>query len=215
MMRSDDFLKATEVKHEEIKQPVWLMSFADFTGCLLASFVLLFALSQSDQQKLKQASVESASVPGATQPGPAEKSMETRPNEDGKNIDYLATLLKTKLAADQNLASIHLMPEDEAVRLELPADLLAAATAPEQDRATGFLHVLAGMLSVLPNDCIVEAAKPLQETDAWGSGLELAEDVVKRLLDAGAPESLAARSAPTRGADTHISVLILRETELR
>lgn len=218
-MNRRDMMKATEVKHEEIKQPIWLMSFADFTGCLLASFVLLFALSQTDQARMRAKIVETPEASIGVEMGGAEKSMAAQPAEDGKDIDYLRALLETKLGADPILAKIPVASAGDYIQLDLPASLITASSDADKEQGKKVLHALAGVLSVLSNDAVLQAEIPAprggEARDFWAAALQLSDRLVASLRESGAPDSLLARATLSRDGGTHIRVLVLRDAEIR
>lgn len=218
-MQGRDLLKGTEVQHHEIKQPIWLMSFADFTGCLLASFVLLFALSQTDQARMRAKIIETPAASIGQELGGAEESMAAQPVADGKDIDYLRSLLETKLGADPVLAKIPVTSEDGHIRLDLPASLITASNEADRDQGKKMLHALAGVLSVLSNDSVVQAEVPAprggEAREFWAAAMQLADRLVASLRESGAPDSLLARATLSRDGGTHIRVLVLRDSEIR
>ena len=218
-MSSPDMMKATEVPWHKNEQPIWLMSFADFTGCLLASFVLLFALSQTDQARMRAKIVETPEASIGQEFGGAEESMAAQPTEDGKDIDYLRSLLETKLGADPVLAKIPIAAEDGHIRLDLPASLITASNESDREQGKKMLHALAGVLSVLSNDSVLQAEVPAprggEAKEFWAAAMQLADRLVGILRDSGAPESLLARATLSRDGGTHIRVLVLRDAEIR
>lgn len=214
-MSGRDFIRAGEMPRQEIKQPVWLMSFADFAGCLLASFVLLYSLAQTDRARMQAAfGIEAtANVAVGEQGGPAEKSMATQPAEDGKDTDYLATLLQTKIDAAPALADTVVTPLPDKIALDLPIARINADATPA-DREDDLLFALAGMLAVIPNDSVILAALPASPDGGnWTKGMILANALAQRLRDSGAPDSLVARTGLSDDMATHIRVVIFRDAE--
>lgn len=214
-MSGDSFIRAGEVQREEIKQPVWLMSFADFAGCLLASFVLLYSLAQTDRERMQAAfGIEpSTQVEAGAQGGAADKSMATKPVEDGKNTDYLATLLQTKIDAVPALADITVIPLADKIALDLPLARLNADTA-SADRADDLLFALAGLLSVIPNDSAITTEVPIAaDGKSWSQGITLANALSGRLRDSGAPDGLTARTVISADADSHVRAVIFRDAD--
>jgi flagellar motor protein MotB len=203
------------MRREEIKQPVWLMSFADFAGCLLASFVLLYSLAQTDREKMQAAfGIETASqAETGTQGGAADKSMATQPVEDGKNTDYLATLLQTKIDSAPALADVTVVALIDKIALDLPvARLNADSTAADRDK--DLLFALAGLLAVIPNDSAIATELPAgTDGENWAKGMILANALAQKLRDSGAPDALTART--TIGSDTavHVRAVIFRDAE--
>jgi hypothetical protein len=180
----------------ETPQPVWLMSFADFVSCPLASFVLIYSLVAVDQSKLDQIL---QGVPGrqAAEDAPAaeKRSMEIAPQEEGRNADYLAALLQSKLETDAALGNITVEGQGDRVLLHLPPrDLLSVGTAGE---AAGqpLIYALAGALGTLPNRVAVEV-RPDRPAE-FASGLTYAVRLAQRLEQAGANGQLTPRARLT------------------
>jgi flagellar motor protein MotB len=197
----------------EIKQPVWLMSFADFAGCLLASFVLLYSLAQTDRVRMQAAFgiAETPKIVVGTQGGPDTKSMTALPVEDGKDTDYLATLLQTKVAADPALGGITVEPLPDKVALSLPlARLTADATAGSHDGS--MLNALASLLSVVPNDSALVAELPQLGPGNWTKGMTLANALSQRLRDSGAPDNISARVGASTDPNGHVRLVIFRDS---
>lgn len=215
-MSGDNFIRAGEPVHHDIKQPVWLMSFADFAGCLLASFVLLYSLAQTDRERMQAAfGIESApKVEAGTQGGAADKSMATKPVEDGKNTDYLASLLQTKIDAAPALADVKVISLTDKVALDLPvARINADATA--ADRSDDLLFALAGLLSVIENDSAISAEIPMTaDGESWSKGMLLANALAQKLRDSGAPDSLTARTMISPDGTNHVRAVIFRDAEV-
>src|SRR3954465_3545829 len=83
----------------ETPQPPWLLSFCDFVSCLLACFVLLYSLVAIDQSKLNQIleGVPGRQVTQDIPPTAQPRAMEAAPEEDGRNADYLTSVMRAKL----------------------------------------------------------------------------------------------------------------------
>ncbi|WP_374652392.1 flagellar motor protein MotB [Dongia sp.] len=210
-MSGDDFIRAGEAPRHEIKQPVWLMSFADFAGCLLASFVLLYSLAQTDRARMQAAfGIETVESDIDAEEGTAEKSMAAKPAPEGRDTDYLATLLATKIEAAPALKDVLVLPREGSVTLELPMERIDAEAAREED----LLFALAGLLAVTPNEAAISADMPEDgKAGNWGKGIVLANALVTRLQDAGAPDTLTARTGISTDDAPHIRAVIFREAE--
>lgn len=197
----------------ETKQPVWLMSFADFAGCLLASFVLLYSLAQTDREKMQAAfgvAVSQANVD--SKEGIAEKSMATRPSDEGRDTDYLANLLATKLEKDIAFDGVELTPLSDNVVLELPLTRLKTTPDLAEEHQKDLIFALAGLLAVTPNDAVLSVDLPQEATGAhWTKGIMLANALAQRLRDSGAPEILRARTIVSADENAHIRLVLTRE----
>ncbi|MBK8159741.1 MAG: hypothetical protein IPK59_13575 [Rhodospirillaceae bacterium] len=214
-MSSEDLIRAARQEHPEIKQPVWLMSFADFAGCLLASFVLLYSLAQTDRARMQAAfGIESSAESDLSgDNGAADKSMATKPADEGRNTDYLATLLQTKVDAAPALAEIVVTPLTDKIALDLPMARINTE-ASSADRDTDLLFALAGLLAVTPNESAILAELPASSDGAhWQKGMMLANALATRLRAAGGPDSLIASTGVSPDDAAHIRLVIFREAE--
>ena len=120
-----------------------------------------------------------------TQGGPSEKSMAARPAETGKNTDYLAALLRTKIDAEPALAEITVTPLSDKVALELPIARISTESG-AAGRPNDLLFALAGMLAVIANDSALVAELPASTTgENWTQGMALANALSQRLRDSG------------------------------
>jgi hypothetical protein len=182
----------------ETPQPPWLMSFADFVSCLLCSFVLLYSLVAVDQQKFQQilAGVPGRHVTEQAPPPPENRAMEAVPLEEGRNADYLASLLAAKLAHEPLLANVAVVGQGDRVVMHLPArDLLSvdpAASASGGLPGDRVIFALAGALSTLPNRIAVEV-RPDRPAE-FAAGLGYAVKLARRLEDAGASGPILPRA---------------------
>jgi|JI9StandDraft_2_1071091.scaffolds.fasta_scaffold26828_3 flagellar motor protein MotB len=214
-MSTEGLIRVSKQEHQEIKQPVWLMSFADFAGILLASFVLLYSLAQTDRARMQAAFgiPATAEAEAGGDNGAAAKSMETKPSEEGRDTDYLATLLQTKIDAVPALDDIKVLPAFDKVTLDLPLPRIKTDGAPI-DRETDLLFALAGLLAVTPNESAVLAELPESSDGAhWEKGMQLANALVGRLRDSGGPDTLVARSGISADGALHVRIVIFREAE--
>ncbi len=192
----------------ETPQPPWLMSFADFVSCLLACFVLLYSLVAVDRAKFDQLM---EGMPGRQVvedvPGSADRAMEVAPRDEGRNVDYLASVIKAKLEHDPALANIGVRSEGDRVILRLPPkDLLSVGSA-GQAAGQDLVYAIGGALGTVPNTIAVEARpdRPAEFT----SGLAYAVRLAERLEQAGAAGPIAARmrlTAPGEAAGIDLIV---------
>ena len=212
-MLGDDFIRAGEPPRHQSTQPVWLITFADLISLLLASFVLLYALSQNDRARMQAAfGIEAAVADRKADEGAAEKSMRAKPADQGRDTDYLATLLQTKIEAAPALKGVKVLPFDDSVRLDLPLDRIDAEAAREDD----LVFARAGLLAVTPNEAAVSADLPADgpedgKAENWSKGIAIANALAARLKDSGAPESLVARTGISADGEAHVRVVLFRE----
>src|SRR3972149_6453958 len=88
--------------------PVWLITFADLVGLMLAFFVMMFAMSGMDGAKGRGGanglSRSLDPVVAIEDEGPrADRNLDEVAVEPGSDLDYLAALLARELAADPAL----------------------------------------------------------------------------------------------------------------
>ncbi len=211
-MSGDSFIRAGERQREEIKQPVWLMSFADFAGCLLASFVLLYSLAQTDREKMQAAfGIAQNETEIVAEDGAAKESMAAKDAQEGRDTDYLANLLATKIEGKAAFDGVKIVPQTDSVVLDLPMARLTAAVT-DDNRDTDLTFALAGLLAVTPNDAALSADLPQDGTGAnWVKGIELANALTKRLQDSGAPDTLHGRTTISTDGAPHIRLILTRE----
>jgi len=180
----------------ETPQPPWLMSFADFVSCLLACFVLLYSLEAVDRAKFDQIL---EGMPGRQVvediPGSAERAMVVAPLDEGRNADYLVSVMRSKLAQDPALANITVEGQGDRILMRLkPSDLLSVGANGE---AAGqrLVYALGGALSTLPNQVAVEV-RPDRPAE-FSAGLTYAVRLAERLQQAGANGTVTPRARLT------------------
>jgi hypothetical protein len=180
----------------ETPQPPWLMSFLDFMSCLLACFVLLYSLVSVDQQKFQQIL---DGVPGRQivqdVPPTEKRAMEVVPQQDGRNTDYLAALLRAKLEQDPALQSITVEGQGDRVVLRLPPKALLSIENPGEAAGQSLVYALGGALGTLPNRIAVEV-RPDRPAE-FAAGLRYAVRLAQRLEQAGANGTLTPRARLT------------------
>jgi flagellar motor protein MotB len=210
-MTGESFIRVGEVKREEIKQPVWLMSFADFAGCLLASFVLLYSLAQTDREKMQSAFGIAPQSEITAEDGAAKESMAAKETQEGRDTDYLANLLAAKIDGQPAFEGVVIAPQLDSVALDLPmARLTATGSTDERDK--DLIFALAGMLANIPNEAALSAELPQDGTGAnWTTGMALANRLAQRLKDGGAPDTLLARTAVSADGAPHVRLVFTRE----
>lgn len=189
-----DLLSSTPMP-TETPQPPWLMSFADFVSCLLACFVLLYSLVAVDRAKFDKLL---EGMPGRQVvediPGSADRAMKLAPLDDGRNADYLVSVMRSKLAEEPVLANIKVESQGDRVLLHLPPkDLLSV----DGSEAAGqrLVYALAGALGTMPNRMAVEV-RPDRPAE-FAAGMTYAVRLAQRLEQAGANGTLAARTRLT------------------
>lgn len=185
--------------------PIWLISFADLVGILLAFFVLIFSMSQLDAERLAQmgGGVDrgTEAVPGAT--GAAvmvERNAPQAEREVGEDLGYLGSLLREQVSRETLLADTIVRQSGARIVLSLPAELLFAPNG-ATPTATGeqALFALVGLLRNLPNRIEVAGHADPNAPDAasfasnWELSLSRALAVAVQLEQSGYRHGVIAR----------------------
>lgn len=223
MKLDDDFLKSVYPAPFEPGQPPWLLSFADFVGCLLACFVLLFSMVSIDKAKLNQML---AAVPGrqfvdldAVQQ--TEAALPSVSTADARDPSYLVAVLESKLDEDPALRDLQVDGFADRVVVSLTPEQLAADLEPGPTGKSGALvFALGGALRSLPNEIVVDGAWPTgnaAQADAgaeWRKSLLLAYRVASGLENVGVAGPILARAhvAGSGAAKPGVQVIIMDET---
>jgi len=180
----------------ETPQPPWLMSFADFVSCLLASFVLIYSLVAVDQAKFQKIL---EGVPGRQVaqniPAGEKRAMDVLPQQEGRNADYLAALLRAKIGQDPALKNVTVEGQGDRVLLHLSAKDLLSIENPGEAAGQRIVFALGGALGTLPNRIAVEV-RPDRPAE-FAAGLGYAVRLAARLEQAGGNGSLTPRARLT------------------
>jgi chemotaxis protein MotB len=135
----------------------WMIIFADLVALLLTFFVMLFAMSKVEKDKWEQV-VDALSL----RLRPSVEAIDARPaayinvpildRTKAIDLDYLATILEDKMAANEILTGSRIRRRADRLVISLPTDLLftlsSAALAP---RAGEALFLLGGVLANIAN----------------------------------------------------------------
>ncbi|MEX2009531.1 MAG: flagellar motor protein MotB [Dongiaceae bacterium] len=185
--------------------PVWLITFADLVGLMLAFFVMLFAMSNIDGTKWRgvanglSRSLDPVIAIEDESPR-AERNVVEVTVEPGSDLDYLATLLAHELAAEPALAAAVLRSLDDRIVISLPADLLfEPISARLGGPAAPTLFALGGLLRNLDNRIEVAGhadRRAIDSTDYpsnWELSLARALAVAEALRESGYGRPIVAR----------------------
>ena len=185
--------------------PVWLITFADLVGLMLAFFVMLFAMSGIDGAKWRGVadglSRSLDPVIAIEDEGPrADRNVDEVAVEPGSDLDYLAALLARDLAAEPALAAAIVRPLDDRIVISLPADLLFEPTSARLGEQAGpALFALGGLLRNLDNGIEVAGHADRQTVENadypsnWELSLARALAVADALRDFGYDRPIVAR----------------------
>lgn len=186
-----------ETEGGEAGTPIWLVSFADLVGLMLAFFVMIFSMSHIDEGRLRELAgridLVRESIPGTT--GATEKAERNAPQvetELGEDLGYLGALLREQLGREPLLAGTVVHRDGRRIVLSLPADLLFAPNGAAPTRSgEQALFALVGMLRNLPNRIDVEGhadpntPDPASFASNWELSLSRAASVAVRLEQSG------------------------------
>jgi chemotaxis protein MotB len=201
----------------------WLVTFTDLMALMLAFFVLMFSMSQIEDQKWRGLVEALASdlntLHKVENPKPA---VDFQPEEaavvPGTDLDYLRSIVREQIAAHPLLAQATIQRAAERLVISLPAELLFGAdTAVPAPQAAVLGSALVSVLRNLDNTIEVEAhlesagAAPAQHAD-WEMALARASAFTGVLIHAGYTGRIVARatapSGPAPGQGTRLDVVI-------
>jgi chemotaxis protein MotB len=197
---------------------VWLITFTDLIGLLLAFFIMMYAMSKLDQERWGKLVAQLSTIPGAEDGAELVSPQTTAPTEvpspaRGRDIAYLTALLPRKLAEQPALAQARVVPGANRVDIVLPAEiLLNPRSAHPSDAAPSVVEALRSIVANLPNAVRVEARMSgrLQQPQDWTLGAARSAAVAASLAAAGYDRPLEARAylAAAGGPDS-IAIVIL------
>jgi chemotaxis protein MotB len=198
---------------------VWLITFTDLVGLMLAFFIMMYSMSKIDEQRWGKLVAQLGPAAGAAEtvapPPPAVAPTEVPMPERGRDTDYLAVLLPRQIAEHPELAVARVVPGPGRVDVVLPQDALlqpGGATLSPSGRAAA--EAMTAILANLPNAARVEAragGRARQPQD-WTQAMARAAAVASALTAAGYDRPLEARAyvAPQAGGSVDsISFVIL------
>lgn len=187
------------------EQQIWMITFTDLVGLLLAFFVMIFAMSSIDQTRFRESrgleDLNREPLPGAVEATvQAERNAPQAVVELGHDLGYLGTLLREQLGRETLLSGTIIRQDGSQIILSLPAHLLfepnGAAPTAQGGQA---LFALVGLLRNLQNRIEVEGhADPKPPTSPsfasnWELSLARATAVALRLEAAGYRQSVVVR----------------------
>jgi chemotaxis protein MotB len=158
----------------------WLLTFTDLSALMLTFFVLLFSMSSIDEarwQNLIDAfSPQMTGLQEVTVALPtADATADAVERVPGRDLDYLAAVLREQMAASATLADARIERAGDRLVVSLPGDLLfapgAARLAAPGEQA---IHALSSVLRNLRN--VIEVAghaDPTQPQARYPSNWEL------------------------------------------
>jgi chemotaxis protein MotB len=187
------------------EQQIWMITFTDLVGLLLAFFVMIFAMSSIDQTRFSEShggeDLHREPLPGAAEATvQAERNAPQATVELGHDLGYLGTLLREQISREKLLAGTIIRQDGSQIILSLPAQLLFAPNGAEPTAQGGqALFALVGLLRNLQNRIEVEGhADPKPPTapafvSNWELSLARATAVALSLEAAGYGQNVLIR----------------------
>lgn len=183
-----------------VDSAIWMVTFTDLIGLLLAFFVMMFAMATIEEGEWQR-------VAGALSNGPSQVAGDAgiRPRVDrnsgetpaveGRNIDYLAAVLDQRLAADPRLDRVRLLRRPDGIALVLPIEAPSHDGAPAGRPARELLVALSDALRSMPNRIEVEGlvrggGDAAAFAAEWERTMTRALGLARGLEEAGHPEPL-------------------------
>jgi chemotaxis protein MotB len=188
----------------------WMITFADLVALMLTFFVLLFSMSQIEQQKWRSIVQSLASNLSAVQTLETAKiasdfqvAAEIVP--PGADLDYLEPILREHLASDPLLAGAVIDRAADGLNISFPKERLFAGSPAELPaRGEKVLYALGGVLRNLHNaidvNTIVSADDTFGEQD-WETALTQSVAVVRILTQSGFTGPIVARGVIAKPGD--------------
>lgn len=181
---------------------IWLITFADLSGLMLAFFLMLYSMSTLELDKWKAAASRmTKGDPGMVQLRPEPVSAHSVPTVDippALPLGYLGQILEQKIRQESALGDVRIHRLDKLLVVSLPADALflpdKAALTPSAKTA---LFRISSAIAQVGNQIDVHghtapAASPSTGTDwQWRLSLERAAAVADELRRIGYPRNPA------------------------
>ncbi len=186
-------------------RPIWLITFTDLVGLLLAFFVMIFAMSSVDEHRYRELATAAdfgrPNLPSASEAAVLdERNAPQSEIELGRDVGYLGALLREQVSREPTLVKTLVRQEGTQIVLSLPAELLFEPNGAQPSR-TGAraLFALVGLLRNLPNRIEIEGHADPNPPSAggfasnWELSLARAAAVALRLEKAGYRQLVVAR----------------------
>lgn len=180
----------------------WMITFADLIALMLTFFVLLFAMSQIQQQKWQSlveslASNLSATYETETAKFAADYQPEAEIVPPGADLDYLEPILREHFAAEPMLAGGAIERGEDGLSVSFPDERLFVGSTPELTaRGAKVIFALGSVLRNLDNAVDVNTRVRSGAKDAaadWEAALARSVSVVRILAQSGFAGSIVAR----------------------
>jgi chemotaxis protein MotB len=201
------------------KAPIWMVGFTDLVTILLAFFILLFATAQPRKATWDVATESLRSSFGGKQnikdlrgdagAVDAENTWQSVNEDPGLNLDYLHSLIKKYIKADETLSSLVVWKDQETVVISFAGDLNFAPGKTElSSKGLMILNKLTPLLDTLPNqlEMVGHSDQTAIKNDTvfnsnWQLSLARANSVAKAVTAAGYRQDIAIRGRGTNDAE--------------
>lgn len=185
------------------RAPIWMVSFGDVTALMLTFFVMLFSMShlQSETWDAIVALISTRETPAEdVKPKPiSDRNIASVSLYNALPTDYLARILREKLARDEILKDAPVTGLDEHVVISVPADrIFSGGGVALQDTANETMQRLSGVLLQFGNQVDIQGHTtpdpPVPGSGGrdgarydtnWGLSLARAVIVARTISDAG------------------------------
>jgi len=199
----------------------WMITFADLIALMLTFFVLLFSMSQLQQQKW-QSLVESlagnlnATYKTETAKFAADYQPEAQIIPPGADLDYLEPILREHFAADPMLTGGMIQRVEDGLSISFPDERLFVGSAPELTaRGAKVLFALGSVLRNLDNAVDVNARFRRSGTTVvaadWETALARSVAVIRILAQSGFAGPIVARGQGDGAIRAGVLDLLVRE----
>lgn len=179
-----------------VPSQTWMVTFADLVALMLTFFVLLFSMSQVEQEQWRSLIDSLANRLNTVRPeAPGKPAVEFQVEPElpapAANLDYLAPVLAGQIAADPALSAARLWRRPDALVLSLPSEVLfAPGSADPAPGAEAMVFAAGGILRNLSNAIEVvgyaEAGSKAGEGPvSWENALARAVGVARMLAASG------------------------------
>jgi chemotaxis protein MotB len=201
----------------------WMVTFTDLVALMLTFFVLLFAMSQLEQQKWQSLVESLTSRLNSVEKSDSKKmagdfQIEVPIAPPAADLDYLEPILREHLAAEPALADSELRRVADGLGLTFTErQLFAADTARLTAQGGQVVFALGGVLRNLHNavDVVARGGSSAPSAADWHRSLARAAAVTRLLAEAGYAGPVLARGVIDGGGLAGIDVVIREDQRER
>ncbi|MGQ0527233.1 MAG: flagellar motor protein MotB [Alphaproteobacteria bacterium] len=218
-----EYVRKTLTFHEYREDPksLWLISFTDLVGVMLAFFVLMYSMSSPREDKwveistsLEEGVTDSSPYKGAEWNAGADETIALQKMDvsRGLNTRYLRAVLNEMIRADKRLEKITLRRTGNQVALVLPDEMLTAGKISEEGAVTlaavaDLLRRISNRVEIMAN--VDEASARRTRVNGWEIALSRAALVGGALQAEGYERLLSLHAAPLAQADSATETTVI------